>query len=238
MNILVAALVLLSLSLAVACNEADVRGSGDLVTEEYDFEDFTKVDISNTFRADIRQSDTFSVSVEVDDNVLELIEVTQDGDTLRLRLESGTGVSNATIEATITMPEIVALNVSGASRATVTGFENLGAFDVQVSGASEAEGVLDVTRLNLHVSGASKASFEGGGVEADLRVSGASSVDLENFLLEIASVNISGASNATVHVSDELGPVDVSGASRLRYLGQPSLSGVETAGASRVEPAD
>ena len=75
-------------------------------------------------------------------------------------------------------------------------------------------------------------------MEADLRASGASSIDLEDFLLEIASVNLSGASKATVNVSDELGPVEASGASRLRYLGQPSLSGVDTSGASSVEPAD
>lgn len=40
MKILVAALVLVSLSLAIVCDEVGVRGSGDLVKEEYEFEDF------------------------------------------------------------------------------------------------------------------------------------------------------------------------------------------------------
>ena len=98
MKILLSTLVLLSALLAFACDDAAVRGSGNLVTENFDFEDFTKVEIANTFRADISRSDAFSVSVEVDDNILELIEVTQDGDTLRLQLESGTSVTSATLQ--------------------------------------------------------------------------------------------------------------------------------------------
>ncbi len=115
MRVLGAIFVMLSASLALACDDVRVRGSGDLVSKDYEFEDFTKVELTNTFRADIRHSDAFSVSIEVDDNILELVEVTQDGDTLRLQLESGTGVTSATLQATITMPEIVSLDMSGAS---------------------------------------------------------------------------------------------------------------------------
>ncbi len=219
MKILLSTLVLLSASLAFACDDAAVRGSGNLVAENYEFEGFTKVEIANTFRADISRSDTFSVSVEADDNILELIEVTQDGDTLRLQLESGTTVTSATLQATIRMPEIESLDVSGASRATIAGFEN-------------------ADSLQARVSGASSASLEGGGTEADLNASGASTLDLEDLLLEISHVTLSGASNGTVNVRDELGPVDASGASRLRYIGTPNLTGVDISGASQVEPAE
>ena len=238
MRVLVATFVILSAALAFACDDVGVRGSGDLVTEEYEFEDFTKVELTNTFRADITHSAAFSVSVEADDNILELVEVTQDGDTLRLQLESGTSATDATLQATITMPEIVSLDVSGASRATVAGFENGNALQARVSGASRLDGVLDVTHLDLRLSGASRASLEGGGTEADINASGASTLDLEDFILEIAHVSLSGASSGTVNVRDELGPVEASGASLLLYIGTPNLTGIDTSGASHVEPAE
>ncbi len=227
------------LVMAAACDDdVGVRGSGDLVTKEYEFEDFAKVELANSFRAGITYADVFSVSLEVDDNILDLVEVTQDGDTLRLQLESGSSVFSATLEATITMPEVVSLDLSGASRATIAGFENADALEARLSGASRLQGGLDVTRLDLQLSGASRVSIEGGGTEADIDASGASTVDLEDFLLEIAHVTFSGATNGTVNVRDALGPVEVSGASHLRYVGTPSLSGVDISGASSVDPAE
>ena len=98
MRVVVTTLVILAASLAFACDDVvGVRGSGDLVTEEYEFADFTDVEVSHTFRADISYSDSFSVSLEVDDNILELVEVTNEGGTLRLGLESGANTRDATM---------------------------------------------------------------------------------------------------------------------------------------------
>ena len=238
MRVLVATFAILSASLAFACDDVRIRGSGDLVTEEYEFEDFTKVELTNAFRADIRHSDEFSVSVEVDDNILELVEVSKQDDTLRLQVKSGTSTTDVTLNATITMPDLYSLELSGASQATVTGFENMDSFQARLSGASRLEGNLDVRRLDLRLSGASSASFGGRGIEADLNASGASSLDLEDFLLETARITVSGASLGTVTVRDELGPVKASGASHLHYIGRPTLAGVDTSGASTVKPAE
>jgi hypothetical protein len=236
---LLGCLIIVALLLAFACEDVvGIRGSGDLVTEDYTFEDFTDVELSHSFHAEITYSDSYSVSVEVDDNILDLVEVFKDGDTLRLGLESGFRTRNVTLNATITIPELFSLELSGATRATVTGFENMQDLDVQLSGASRLDGELDVTHLDLRLSGASRATLEGGGTEADLDASGASSLDLEDFLLEFAHVKLSGASNATVNVRDELGPIDASGASHLRYIGDPTLTDVDTSGASSVDHID
>ena len=241
MRLALALCVLLATSFLMACDvdeENAITGSGDLITEEYEFEDFTSVELSSAFDADISFADSFSVSLEVDDNVLELVEVTEDGDTLQFRLAPPSSTRRVTLRATITMPELSSLDLSGASHATVTGFENAESLDAVLSGASRLDGVLDVVHSDFRLSGASKVSVTGGGTEADLEASGASTLDLADFSLEIAHVNLSGASNGTVNVRDELGPVVVSGASHLRYVGQPTLTGVDSSGASTIDPAD
>lgn len=232
-------MVAASAALVVACydaNGADVEGSGDIVTETYDFGDFTGVRLSHSFQAEITFAQEFSVSLDVDDNVLEYVDVDIVGDSLRFRLDGVDSTDDVTLDATITMPDLESLDLSGATRVTVSGFENMDDLEAELSGASTLEGVLDVTHLDLRLSGASTASLEGGGIEADLDASGASTLDLEDFPLEIAHVEMSGASTGTVNVRDELGPVILSGASHLTYVGTPTLSGVDTSGASSVEP--
>jgi hypothetical protein len=213
-------------------------GSGNIVTQTPDLADFTAVEVSNAFTVDITQSDTFSVTIRVDDNVVDSLDVSKEGDTLRIRLTHPQRFDDVTLEASITMPELSGLNLSGATRTTVTGFRSEGSIDVVLSGASNLDGHLEVGSADIDASGASRVSLQGSAGDLSLRASGASSVDLADFEAETAGVTLSGASNATVNASDRLDPVDVSGASTLRYLGGADLGNVTTSGASTVDRID
>ncbi len=237
--VLIAALVL-ALGLA-ACgddeegDEEAVRGSGNVVTEDMEFADFTAVDAQNAFAVEISQSETFGVTIRVDDNILDLLDVSKAGDTLRIRLKPPVSLRNATLEAEITMPDLQGLKLSGASRASVSGFRSSGQIDIDLSGASTLDGDLEAGEIDMHVSGASRVVLEGSATGLTIEASGASSLDLADFVVSTAEVDLSGASDATVNARERIDPVDVSGVSRLRYLGDPSLGDVSTSGASTVE---
>jgi len=235
--VLIAALVL-TLGLAACDDEEEdaVRGSGSVVTEEMAFADFTAVEAANAFAVDITQSDSFSVTIRVDDNILDLLDVSKDGDTLRIRLERGVSLrGDVTLEATITMPELDGLQLSGASDASVSGFRSSGQIDVRLSGASRLDGDLEAGSVKIDASGASRVVVKGSATEMNIGASGASNLNLDDFVVDTAEVTLSGASEATVNVQDRIDRVDVSGASRLRYRGDPSLADVHTSGASSVD---
>lgn len=67
-----AAILVLGLGL-IACDGDDdgVRGSGNLVTRDFELTDFTSVRLFGAFDAEITRSDTYSVSLRVDDNILD-----------------------------------------------------------------------------------------------------------------------------------------------------------------------
>jgi hypothetical protein len=260
--VLVAALVL-TLGL-VACDvEVDIdvddgetlQGSGNVVSEQVALADFTEIEAQSAFDLEITQSDTFAVTVRADDNILDLLDVSKSGDTLRLGLERGVSLrGDVTLEATITMPDLEGLKLSGASRASVSGFRSSGRLDINLSGASRVDGDLEAGEVDIRLSGASRVDgdLEAGDVDIDasgasrvvlegsatgliLEGSGASSLDLADFTVNTAEVELNGASEATVNVQERIDPVDVSGASRLRYLGDPSLGDVSTSGGSSVD---
>ena len=62
------------LGLLVGCTGV-LTGSGDLKTVEYTLQDFTGVDIGSAFEFNIRQSNSYVISITADDNILEKIEV-------------------------------------------------------------------------------------------------------------------------------------------------------------------
>ncbi len=235
--VLVAALAL-TLGLA-ACDDDGfeaLRGSGNVVTEDFEFADFASVEVFNVFDVEIVQSDSFSVTIRADDNILELVNVSKNGETLSVRLRQGLTISTGvTLEARITMPDLEALDLSGATSGTVSGFRSEGQIDIELSGASNLDGDLEAGNIDFDVSGASRVTLEGSAAEATIVVSGASRLDLADFPADTAEVIVSGASEATVNVQERIDSADVSGASRLRYLGDPSLGDVSASGASTVE---
>ena len=61
------------------CEFISVTGSGMLETIEIDLSGFTSVNIGHAFQATITRSDTHFVSITIDDNLLEYLNVKTSG---------------------------------------------------------------------------------------------------------------------------------------------------------------
>ena len=254
--ILILSLTAVLLAVSTGCSgDADnaIIGSGNLTTEEMEFSNFTKVDVSHVFQANVTKGDSFSVSLTVDDNLLDYVVIRKSGDTLLIYLKSGYSYIQTTKIVDITMPEIENFSLSGASQGELSGFRSssrlrleasgassinvddmkAGDTDFDISGGSQVWGDIEIAEGRFNVSGASSVDLEGYASNVSITASGASHVNLADFTISNVTVNISGASAATVNAS---GSIDgnVSGASRLTYLGNPALT-ITTSGDSIVD---
>jgi serine/threonine-protein kinase len=213
---------------------ATIEGSGNVVTQEKDFTEFDKVDVTDFFKVNIRQGDSFRVVVRLDDNLVQYLRVVKQGRTLKIGMAPGLRFfMSATREAEVTLPELTGLSLSGASQGTITGFSSTEALDVELSGASHLLGNIDAGDTRFDVSGASQVNLSGSARDVIIDASGASQVKLADFPVEDATVDASGATKVTVNPSGRL-DADASGASRVHYLGDPTLGNIDTSGASDV----
>jgi hypothetical protein len=212
-----------------------VTGSGNLVTLEPTIQDFSRVEFSNAFQAEVTQGESYSVVITVDDNLEQYLEVSQDGDTLKVGLEKGLMLSlrNTTMQARITMPELTGVGGSGATQIGLAGFESGKDLAIDVSGASTVRGQIDAGDLFADISGASRLELTGQGQDGRIVVSGASQANLSDFALQNVDVEASGASRAEVDASGRL-DAEASGASTVLYSGDPTLGRIQTSGASNV----
>ena len=224
---------------ALACSiplidNATVVGSGDIVTVEESISGFDRLDISHTFDVDIIQSQTYSLVVELDDNLVEYLVIEQRGDTLVLSLEDNQSYNRITLKALISMPTLRALEASGASDVKFTQFSSSNPFDLDVSGASSAEGDIEAGDVSVDISGASDVVLSGSGGDLKVDASGAGEADLEEFPVNDADLDLSGASDVTVNVSGTL-DVRADGASEVKYVGSPTFGTVDVSGGSTVQ---
>lgn len=233
--LLIALCAVLLLGGCIYTGMSGLVGSSALVTQEYDFDDFTAVQAGGAFRVNVTQGDEYSVAVTVNENVAPHLQVEQSGGTLRLGLENLWNYRNVTLEAEITMPELRGIALSGASHGTISGFSSDANFSANLSGASSLQGDITAGNAAVEGSGAAKIELTGAGGDLRLNLSGASNAELGDFPVQDADVEASGASHALVNVTGRL-DANASGASSIRYVGDPELGTIRESGGSSVGP--
>jgi hypothetical protein len=216
------------------CGWIPMQGSGNVMTQDFDITGFDKVDVSHAFTVDITQGDTFSVVVSIDDNLVEYLQVEKSGSTLKIGLAPNRDYVPTHATAEVTMPELTGLEMSGGSRATITGFESTKGLSIDLSGASSLEGDIEAGDSLVDLSGGSDLTLTGSGQDLTVEAAGASEVDLADFPVADANVDARGDSTVTVNASGTLN-VEARGASRVYYLGSPTLGTVNADDSSSVE---
>ena len=195
-----------------------ITGSGNLVTLDKSFSDFTAIDAGWGFEVTITKSDTYSVSITVDDNMIDNIQVTKSGSTLNIDLKPGS-YNRVTLKADINLPLLRELQLSGGSHGFVNGF------DVPPYYSSD---------FILGLSGGSHVEMEGSANKISVEASGGSHIDLTDFPVHNAYVDLSGGSHATINIDGRL-DVDLSGGSQLYYIGEPTLGDIDISGGSILD---
>lgn len=190
-----------------------IKGSGNLKTETRNVSGFKKVEAQNALNVIIDAGKDFSMQLEADDNLLPLIKTEVSGDKLTISIKDSISSSRKpTIK--ISMPELAALDVSGASSGEVSNVKT--------------------DSLELAASGASQIKIVGEANKLKSDASGASGIDAEGLKVTDADVRASGASNSTVTVANEL-KADASGASTIYYTGEPKTVTPKSSGVSSVK---
>lgn len=218
---------------ATAADKDTIVGSGKLVTNEVKIVDFTAVEVSSAFQVKVTRADTFRVAVTADDNVIEHVKVTKTGSTLEIALDNRKNyrLQGTTLTATIAMPALEVMTLTGATQATVEGFKSAKLFKAKLVGASTLQGDLEAGNVEVDAQGASLVALKGSAKEATLSAAGASRLQLAEFAVAGAAVTLSGASAATVKANERL-DYDLSGASRLEIRGAPVGKGKATGASS------
>lgn len=210
-----------------------ITGSGRLVTRSYDVCDFTGVDVGHAFIVDIRQSETYSVAIIVDDNLADYIRVVKQGQLLKIGFAGDHSYNYKSPRLTIGMPRLSHLSLSGATNVTASGFKSFNNLRINLSGASSLRGRIDSGDTTITASGASLVSLDGVGTRLTIDGSGASQAKLGNYVVTDASVTVSGGGRAEVNVVGKL-DVHLTGGSHLSYSGSPTLGQVSTSGGSSL----
>jgi Putative auto-transporter adhesin, head GIN domain len=210
-----------------------VTGSGRLTSRTIDLSGVTSVVTGAHFVVHLRTGGPARATVTMDDNLTDRVEATVIGDQLRLGIKPGMSVRNATLSAEVTVGQLDRLGTSGASRVMFNPALTSPALQLVLSGASAVTGPVTVGQVQATVSGAGTLALSGQVQDLRFSAAGGSQLQLADLMVRHLDAMLSGASHATVAVTDTLA-AQAAGASVLRYSGTPSVTRSQTSGVSSI----
>jgi hypothetical protein len=213
-----------------------IYGDRHITTRDANVGSFNSIDVSGALEAHISQGTDNSVKIETDQNLLDLIEVYTDGNTLVARTRNGYNLRpSRKIVIYITAPEFKDLDVSGASKIIADNALSGTDMHIGASGASHISMEVSSGKISSDLSGASSLTLKGQATDFDLEASGASHSNCYELVAENAFIDLSGASSAEITANKSL-RAEASGASHVRYKGNASVySNTSGAGSVRRE---
>lgn len=181
----------LAFSLAALLANAQLKGSGKVITKTYDFKNFDKVYFENLAgKLEVEIGKPFSISVTIDDNLVDIFSITENTTEYELTLSFKDNwnnkkyIENTNFKVKITMPEASVIKNIGNSNLNITNvigryfrIENIGNGDTNISGSTD--------------------SF-------DVIKSGNGNIAAEKLIAKKAEIKNTGNGDVTVNVSEEL----------------------------------
>lgn len=186
-------------------------------------ENFTDIDIRNSFAFVVQRGDQFAIDVTIDANYSHLVSVTQKGIQLRVEFDpTFTGDIRAQIaRGVITLPTLDKLAVTGSAIVDVAGF-NQSFLQIAQSGSSQIDGAnSSIDLVTATLDGNSHLSLQNVAplAAADITATGSTQTTLNMMTGGTLTGSASGSSNISYYGSSVSQQVTTNNSATVTWLG-------------------
>ncbi|WP_162428072.1 head GIN domain-containing protein [Pontibacter pudoricolor] len=209
----------------------DVKGKGNLQTQDRKVANFKGIKVSGGFLVEVKQGKQEGLRIEAEERLMDKIVSEVKNGVLHIYTK-GSVNSRKGMKAYITVNELEKVEISGGVKVVGLSTFKAGDFQLDMSGGSNVKLAIDAKKIFSNMSGASKVVLTGRADELKLDMSGASNVDTQELAAKRVKVSASGASKIKVNASETL-QINASGASNIAYAGSPKIQ-AETTAASKI----
>ncbi|MBQ4914724.1 DUF2807 domain-containing protein [Maribacter sp. MMG018] len=196
-------------------------GNGTVVEETREItDDFTAIHASEGLDVYVTQDDDFSITVEADENIIDLIGT--DIKNGRLKIHAIENIGRATKKVFVSLPDVTSLQSSSGAHLTTQ--NTIKGDDINIDSSSGSITNIEVTADQIDIDASSGANIEIAGKAREVYVDGSSgaNINAKNLLSKECRADGSSGANISVNVSDLL-TADASSGANISYSGEATV---------------
>lgn len=207
-------LVLVLLTIVMTSCDADsYLGSGDMISQNRNLSEFSKIKSSGIFEVNIQQGEVQNIEILADDNIINKITTEVYNGQLNIGLKKGT-YRSIDVTINITVKNLTKITNEGAGDITAIDFFEIEEMMIQNSGSA-----------NIYVEGSTE--------HLDLENIGSGTIFAEEMLSIESTISIEGSGNCRVTCQDYL-KGKIKGSGSIFYLGNPIIDS-DIEGSGKIE---
>jgi hypothetical protein len=234
--VLLATLMLTSMSHAQWWGNEKVKGNGNMTTETRTTEDYDGIKCAGAMDYILVAGTEGNIKLEGEENLLKHIITEVKNGNLIVKVEKGVNLRsslNKTIKITIPFKDISEVSLAGSG--DLWNEDKISATDLDVSLAGSGDVVLDIeaTSVEGRIAGSGDLTLKGNTNNLEAKVAG--SGDFHGFGLQSNNtiVSVAGSGDAEV-VSNETLKARVAGSGDIEYRGKPSKKDTKVSGSGSI----
>ena len=214
-----------------ACN--CILGEGDTVAEQREVSRFDKISLSIDAKVILKQEDDYSLRLDAQPNILEILETKVQGDVLTIGYGFDCVMDASDITIYLSMPELKGVDLSGSGDVICMQGFDVSELDLGISGSGEILMELKADEIRSRISGSGEIDIGGKANKLNVSISGSGSVYAYNLKTPDVSVKIIGSGDARVFPTVSL-YAGISGSGSVYYKGDPMVDS-DITGSGRVK---
>lgn len=230
------ALVILAFS---SCDRHIIRASDEIETKEYNFSDFTSIEIANDFNAYVHFTEgEESVEVEANSNIFKAIKVEQDGNKLIIKLKNFVTIKGKeTLNVYISANNITKFKVSTDAKIELENALITEEATIEAFADGSFKGEVFVDDLSLKLTADSKIDLFGTAEHVKAKL--AADCELKDYDLEIQDLELEllADSRAYLTVSNTI-DIEAKAGSTFYYRGEATITHEKVNSGSKIIKKD
>lgn len=198
-----------------------IRGNGTVIQENRNVqESFTVISASEGMNVFINQGNDFEITVEADENVLELIGT--DVEQGELRIHAIENIGRATRNIYVTLPEITGMHASSGADIKATDGLNADRLRIDASSGGDIRAAVTADEITASCSSGADIYLSGRTNLLTATASSGSDIKARDLIAQIAEANASSGADIELFADESLKANASSGAD-IRYDGECKL---------------
>ena len=199
-----------------------VKGNGIVKTDKRPVNDnFTAISASEGLEVYVTQADNFSISVEADENVIDLIGTDIKNDVLKIHAIKNIG--NATKKVYVSLPNVSELKSSSGSHLITENTINATKLIIDSSSDSILNAEIIADNLDIDASSGANIKVNGEAKKATIDASSGANFSGKELITKVCDAEASSGANVSISVS-ELLSADASSGGNISYSGEAKVS--------------
>jgi hypothetical protein len=217
-------LILLAFTL-FSCNGRHIKGSGHVTKSSRKLGSYNQIEVKGSMDVYLTQGPEQEAVIEGDDNLIQYIELVEEGDKLIIRQKDHVSLSYRNeIKIRLTAPDVKSLGLSGSGNIKlINTLDNDDAVALATSGSGDIEGAVHAPEVSASITGSGNIEVSGETRDLEVNIAGSGNFAGKSLMAENANVNIAGSGDADVHASVKL-EAKVVGSGDVNYGGNPEVS--------------